>query len=463
MVVEVQSICEAPSAFDVGDDSGVDSIIRAMQNCKSDSQKMLIFEEAVQSPYFFMNSLQGQLFLDELCGPQHARTKKQSQVISLIGSILPQLVNAENCCKFTDMNLDDEGKLELRVKMGPMYCALLGSPTGHYVFDMKNEKQASYCRKLASIANSETKYAQQLKTNTSQHGNYSNFRNEQMGALNVKVTGPFVANCPNFGRLRFDYVSTTRPPQGTKALSTIRFDRLKERLQLGLIIPHMNELQEAQELQDRNHKEAILRAQSHMEAQALAGMKSNSLKSSADEGEEEDGVFVADLTTKPSFDLYTVPHQEVKKAPPKRNSMWKALIDNPNDDGMGRDSHPLLKRSASSTFLDAFNASREGGGNTSSHTFTLPPITSPVKTMEVAEPASAYSAYDGEEPIALPPVVSPKATSKTISPKPEKVKPMSIPATPSAVYVKDIVEPFSVSYHYIIGTNRNNSLCRSCW
>lgn len=127
-LIEVEYECDAPTTFDVGHDSGVESIIKAMRDARTPDQRMLIFEEAVQSPYHFMTAAQGQLLLDELCGP--INQCKLAKLCQAISAILPQLVNYEQCLKFVEQNLDHYGYVTLRVMMGHMYCALLGSPTG---------------------------------------------------------------------------------------------------------------------------------------------------------------------------------------------------------------------------------------------------------------------------------------------------------------------------------------------
>jgi hypothetical protein len=91
--------CDLPDITDVGGDDGIDSVICAMQDAKSDAQKMVIFDQAVNSPYFFLSAEQAQLLFDEVV----AFSKRP---LDIIAEILPQLVSAEECTHFLDDNLD---------------------------------------------------------------------------------------------------------------------------------------------------------------------------------------------------------------------------------------------------------------------------------------------------------------------------------------------------------------------
>ena len=98
-VVVMTYECDLPEVTDVGGDDGIDSVICAIQDAKRDAQKMTIFEQAVNSPYFFLNAEHAQLLFDEVS----LFTKRPLEIIE---EILPQLVNAENCNHFLDDNLD---------------------------------------------------------------------------------------------------------------------------------------------------------------------------------------------------------------------------------------------------------------------------------------------------------------------------------------------------------------------
>lgn len=267
--IKIDCVCDAPSVFDVGDDSGVESIIRAMQEAKTEEQKELIFEQAVQSPYHFMTEVQGQMLLDELAGPKHDRNAKNKKLFAIIASILPQLVSAEHCAKFIQHNLDAEETLSLRLLMGQMFCALTGSPTGHYSFELKRPAHAQFARKLAAIANTETKFCRSLGCNTSQHGDYSHFRNERLDGNNSRISPAWIASCPPTGKLTLDFVSTTRPKQGKQGLPPSRFEKLLNKLELDAIAVRQEELHRAwlQDERVRREQEHARQRQAELEAE----------------------------------------------------------------------------------------------------------------------------------------------------------------------------------------------------
>ena len=67
-VIEVEYLFDAPSVEDVGSDEGIENIIDAIREAKSVDQKELIFQQATNSPYFFLTADQGQLLFDEVQG-----------------------------------------------------------------------------------------------------------------------------------------------------------------------------------------------------------------------------------------------------------------------------------------------------------------------------------------------------------------------------------------------------------
>ena len=71
------------------------------------------------------------------------------------------------------------------------------------------------------------------RSDTSQKGDWSNYRNEFYEGKAISLSSSFFADCPIRGRLKFDFVSTRRPKRSTKALSTKRFLSLCKVLGLG--------------------------------------------------------------------------------------------------------------------------------------------------------------------------------------------------------------------------------------
>lgn len=57
------------------------------------------------------------------------------------------------------------------------------------------------------------------RNDTSQHGNWTNFRNETLNGEAIEITHDLLSESPYTGILEFDYVSTTRPPTGAEPIS----------------------------------------------------------------------------------------------------------------------------------------------------------------------------------------------------------------------------------------------------
>ncbi len=97
------------------------------------------------------------------------------------------------------------------MKLGQLYNAFVGVPTGHYNFNLQKSNNVKGGLRVAATSVSESKFAQAIGTNTSQKGVFSSFRNEQCNERPVDVSGSWFGTCPSNGYMRCDFVSTTRP------------------------------------------------------------------------------------------------------------------------------------------------------------------------------------------------------------------------------------------------------------
>lgn len=156
--------------------------------------------------------------------------------------MLPQIVNSEQRVRFLDSLLDSTGKLALRVKLGQMYNCLLGLPTGHYTFDLREKHDRNLGRALATIWGTEVKYSKSINCNTSQKGNFSNFRNEFIGQNHIpSIDSTWFSKCPQTGKLSLDYVSTSRPRMGITPIPDNRYRAIRKALQLETIMEFYND------------------------------------------------------------------------------------------------------------------------------------------------------------------------------------------------------------------------------
>ncbi len=224
-VIQLSYQCDVPTLFDIGQDYGIDNIIKSIREAKTDDQREILFQNTTSSPYFFLSFDQAQLLFEEMQGLNRLP-------LDLMANILPQIVNEDQVCKFIETNLNDRGKLALRVKLGQLYNSYVGLHTGHYSIDMKQPDQRNGGRRLGAICVTEGKFCRQSGMMSTQKGNNSNFRNEKLGYTPVEVTGRWFASTTTTKVLRCDYVSTSRPRKGMPPMTESRLERLISQLQL---------------------------------------------------------------------------------------------------------------------------------------------------------------------------------------------------------------------------------------
>jgi hypothetical protein len=103
-------------------------------------------------------------------------------------------------------------KRRLQGALGNAYYPIMGIPTGHYKLDMTKDTDKLCLQKLAAINNTETSKRRKSRNgDTSQKGNWMNFRNEIFRGNPHTISSWFLDPVPKQGVLEFDYVSTSRP------------------------------------------------------------------------------------------------------------------------------------------------------------------------------------------------------------------------------------------------------------
>ncbi|KAL3671956.1 hypothetical protein V7S43_002623 [Phytophthora oleae] len=165
--------------------------------------------------------------------------KPESKKIETIALLLPQMLTAKEAQILLGRTLTLMQRCKLKSRMGSAYSVVLGNPTAHYSFDLAKHKDRIALTKLAEVAQSEKLFSKLRsgRADTSQHGNWENFRNEELDGHNIVLTNTFFHSLPRRGKLCFDYVSTTRPKRGTTQISDRRFDQLIDLLQMDVVLP----------------------------------------------------------------------------------------------------------------------------------------------------------------------------------------------------------------------------------
>ena len=161
--IEVDYQIEKPGLFNVMNNEMMIATLEQLRSLTSSDQRMTVFKHVVNSPYYYMNAGQAQMLFEEM-------STNTDGSLDLVVEILPQIVDEVNVIRFLDGNLTDTGKLALRIKLGNMYNAYTGNPTGHYLFDMKIRMHRIAAKKLSTIAVSESNFCREKGINTSQRG-----------------------------------------------------------------------------------------------------------------------------------------------------------------------------------------------------------------------------------------------------------------------------------------------------
>lgn len=148
--------------------------------------------------------------------------------LDIFKGVWSRLVDSENKFDFLYHNLDDTERKDLLYAMS-FECFKLTwkNPTAHWRIDLQKPELRSLLLQLVAINNKESEYSRlhSKRGDTSQKGNWNNFRNEVMydhnGMHEFVLDQEFVENMPSKGILEFDYVSTSRPNSQVHAASSV--------------------------------------------------------------------------------------------------------------------------------------------------------------------------------------------------------------------------------------------------
>ncbi|RHY32083.1 hypothetical protein DYB32_002884 [Aphanomyces invadans] len=159
--------------------------------------------------------------------------------VKAVSHALFQMITAKDAQRLVSTTLNLRERAKLKVDLGNAYAVIMGNPTAHFALDLVNKADRWVAQKLVETAQTEKKLSIASKrggANTSQHMNWENFRNETLDGEKFVLTTSFFNSLPQCGRLEFDYVSTSRPPKGSKALSNRRYEQLVKELAKDCVI-----------------------------------------------------------------------------------------------------------------------------------------------------------------------------------------------------------------------------------
>ncbi|ETV69364.1 hypothetical protein, variant [Aphanomyces astaci] len=201
---------------------GLKKLVQSVERGKETMQQAELLNAAVHETEIRMTAAQA-IVLMESCGDMH-ETKR----VGAVAKVLPQLTSVKEAQNLVKRVLSMSERFSLRIRLGALYFPLLGLPTNHYALDLSKQIDRQALIKLAEVAQAEKQFSKSRsgRGDTSQHGNWENFRNEWLDGKATILTSHFFQTMPQKGKLEFDYVSTSRPTRGTKPMSDRRYQQL---------------------------------------------------------------------------------------------------------------------------------------------------------------------------------------------------------------------------------------------
>ena len=258
MVVDFKADRMPPSTSEVGTDEGVNRLIENIQHAATPSEREKLFDKATSNSDIFMTSGQAQKLMD-IC--------PHGEEIDTILRLLPQMLDPQQSCQLVEGNLTIDQIILLKKRMGPAFNVVLGNATGRYMLDLENPLHRIAARKLGELNNFEKRFSKSKsgRGDTSQKGTWDNFRNESINKELLKLDSHWFNKIPQFGKLRFDYISTTRHSKASKPMSEKRFKCLLDKLRLDYVEVIRQWYSEYEYLINRRHEEEWIRLQDEEE------------------------------------------------------------------------------------------------------------------------------------------------------------------------------------------------------
>eukprot|EP00752_Nemacystus_decipiens_P009587 g8565.t2 len=211
----------------ISTDYGVQSLITNIRQSPTDDTRKRLFELASSNSGIYFTSNQARVKAQGLL----EAISSSYNTVDAVATLLPCLASSYECASFIDSNLDYRQKFMLRFMFGGAWGPMMGLPSGHYSLDMHNPRDRLTASKIAAVANQERQHSKLNEhANTSQHGNWHNFRNAEYDHEPIVLTSAWFIDPPPSGILRFDYASTSTPDHHQVSLPEKRFQRVLARL-----------------------------------------------------------------------------------------------------------------------------------------------------------------------------------------------------------------------------------------
>jgi hypothetical protein len=191
--------------------SPLKTLILIIVFAKNEQDRKLWMSLLCKDLYF--TTIQCQLIIDTLESKKILGSGGLTK-IDVFEDVWTRVIDNENKYEFLNANLDKKTKREFIGKMTfEQFKFNWKNPTGHYRINLSEKSSYSLMQQLIAINDTESRYSERYsrRGDTSQRGNYFNFRNEVMDGVDFNIDREFTLNLPSNGIVEFDYVSTSRP------------------------------------------------------------------------------------------------------------------------------------------------------------------------------------------------------------------------------------------------------------
>lgn len=216
------------------DELAFNTILAIVINAKSENDRKNWLILMTMDAYFLTSQAQDLIDILEdrrLIGPGGISK------VDLFLSIWSNIIDTINLYDFMYDNLDPDERLHLQHSLTlEKFKFNWINPTGHWRFDLGNRIQRNVFMQIIAHNAVESKFSElkSKRNDTSQHGNWYNFRNEKYNNSEIIIDIEFIKNIPWNGSLEFDYVTTSRPTTSSpQTISDADFESLAKKLDIS--------------------------------------------------------------------------------------------------------------------------------------------------------------------------------------------------------------------------------------
>lgn len=64
--IEIEYQCEQATLSDIAHDEGISNVIMAIRESKTEAERLVLFDQAISSPYYFMSAQQALMLYEEV-------------------------------------------------------------------------------------------------------------------------------------------------------------------------------------------------------------------------------------------------------------------------------------------------------------------------------------------------------------------------------------------------------------